>query len=125
MQQQILPLHSNLCLQIEQQQNPIVSNNSPNNELIIQQNRQSQRIYGQKGPGAPKGSKSQNKKNSVGGFVSFFFSIFKLIFNLIRLKKYINCVKIPQRRQNLICSNCKGNDTTLWRRNHKGEPVCK
>lgn len=78
MQQQILPLNSNLCLQIEQQQIPIVSNNSPNNELIIQQNRQSQRIYGQKGPGAPKGSKSQNKKNSVGGFVSFLF-----IFNFL------------------------------------------
>jgi hypothetical protein len=30
-----------------------------------------------------------------------------------------------QRRQGLICSNCKGNSTTLWRRNHLGEPVCK
>ncbi|KAH7719895.1 GATA transcription factor [Aphelenchoides avenae] len=29
-----------------------------------------------------------------------------------------------QRRQGLICSNCKGNSTTLWRRNHHGEPVC-
>uniref|UniRef100_A0A7E4VZT3 GATA-type domain-containing protein n=2 Tax=Panagrellus redivivus TaxID=6233 RepID=A0A7E4VZT3_PANRE len=30
----------------------------------------------------------------------------------------------PQRRQNLECSNCKGNQTTLWRRNNQGDPVC-
>uniref|UniRef100_A0A914CCE7 GATA-type domain-containing protein n=2 Tax=Acrobeloides nanus TaxID=290746 RepID=A0A914CCE7_9BILA len=29
-----------------------------------------------------------------------------------------------QRRQGLICSNCNGSSTTLWRRNHNGEPVC-
>uniref|UniRef100_A0A183C8F2 GATA-type domain-containing protein n=1 Tax=Globodera pallida TaxID=36090 RepID=A0A183C8F2_GLOPA len=27
-------------------------------------------------------------------------------------------------RQNLVCSNCHGSTTTLWRRNHHGEPVC-
>jgi len=32
--------------------------------------------------------------------------------------------QISQRRSGLICSNCKGSTTTLWRRNHKGEPVC-
>lgn len=66
-QQQILHNSSNpnLCMQID-----VVSRNSPNS--IQQQNsHQSQRI-GQKGPGAPKGSK-QHKKNSVGEFVGFFF----------------------------------------------------
>ncbi|KAF7633067.1 GATA-type domain-containing protein [Meloidogyne graminicola] len=29
-----------------------------------------------------------------------------------------------QKRQNLICSNCNGTATTLWRRNQNGEPVC-
>ncbi|WKY15475.1 hypothetical protein Q1695_000731 [Nippostrongylus brasiliensis] len=29
-----------------------------------------------------------------------------------------------QRRQGLICSNCGGTNTTLWRRNADGEPVC-
>lgn len=29
-----------------------------------------------------------------------------------------------QRRQGLICSNCGGTNTTLWRRNTEGEPVC-
>ncbi|CAK5128369.1 unnamed protein product [Meloidogyne enterolobii] len=29
-----------------------------------------------------------------------------------------------QKRQNLICSNCNTTITTLWRRNHNGEPVC-
>ncbi|CAJ0923376.1 unnamed protein product, partial [Mesorhabditis belari] len=28
------------------------------------------------------------------------------------------------RRQGLICSNCNGTNTTLWRRNAEGEPVC-
>ncbi|KAL3084910.1 hypothetical protein niasHT_035798 [Heterodera trifolii] len=27
-------------------------------------------------------------------------------------------------RQNLVCSNCDGSSTTLWRRNQHGEPVC-
>ncbi|ETN75137.1 GATA zinc finger [Necator americanus] len=30
-----------------------------------------------------------------------------------------------QRRQGLVCSNCGGTNTTLWRRNADGEPVCK
>ncbi|KAE9414516.1 hypothetical protein Angca_009994 [Angiostrongylus cantonensis] len=30
-----------------------------------------------------------------------------------------------QRRQGLVCSNCGGTNTTLWRRNAEGEPVCK
>uniref|UniRef100_A0A1I7X6C5 GATA-type domain-containing protein n=1 Tax=Heterorhabditis bacteriophora TaxID=37862 RepID=A0A1I7X6C5_HETBA len=30
-----------------------------------------------------------------------------------------------QRRQGLVCSNCNGTNTTLWRRNAEGEPVCK
>uniref|UniRef100_A0A914PF21 GATA-type domain-containing protein n=1 Tax=Panagrolaimus davidi TaxID=227884 RepID=A0A914PF21_9BILA len=38
------------------------------------------------------------------------------------VKKTTNSV--PQRRQNLICSNCKDHLTTLWRRNQHGEPVC-
>ncbi|KAJ1347235.1 hypothetical protein KIN20_002252 [Parelaphostrongylus tenuis] len=29
-----------------------------------------------------------------------------------------------QRRQGLVCSNCGGTNTTLWRRNAEGEPVC-
>ncbi|CAJ0610535.1 unnamed protein product [Cylicocyclus nassatus] len=29
-----------------------------------------------------------------------------------------------QRRQGLVCSNCSGTNTTLWRRNAEGEPVC-
>lgn len=29
-----------------------------------------------------------------------------------------------QRRAGLICSNCNGTNTTLWRRNAEGEPVC-
>ncbi|TKR81640.1 hypothetical protein L596_015480 [Steinernema carpocapsae] len=29
-----------------------------------------------------------------------------------------------QRRAGLVCSNCKGSTTTLWRRNAEGEPVC-
>ncbi|KAK6759644.1 hypothetical protein RB195_021306 [Necator americanus] len=29
-----------------------------------------------------------------------------------------------QRRQGLVCSNCGGTNTTLWRRNADGEPVC-
>ncbi|CAB3411603.1 unnamed protein product [Caenorhabditis bovis] len=29
-----------------------------------------------------------------------------------------------QRRQGLVCSNCQGTNTTLWRRNQDGEPVC-
>ncbi|KAE9550231.1 hypothetical protein FO519_006551 [Halicephalobus sp. NKZ332] len=29
-----------------------------------------------------------------------------------------------QRKQNMVCSNCKGSSTTLWRRNHLGESVC-
>ncbi|KAK0406255.1 hypothetical protein QR680_018460 [Steinernema hermaphroditum] len=29
-----------------------------------------------------------------------------------------------QRRVGLVCSNCKGSTTTLWRRNAEGEPVC-
>ncbi|CAJ0564860.1 unnamed protein product, partial [Mesorhabditis spiculigera] len=28
------------------------------------------------------------------------------------------------RRQGLVCSNCNGTNTTLWRRNAEGEPVC-
>ncbi|EFO89845.1 hypothetical protein GCK72_023586 [Caenorhabditis remanei] len=28
------------------------------------------------------------------------------------------------RRQGLICSNCNGTNTTLWRRNAEGDPVC-
>ncbi|CAD5229345.1 unnamed protein product [Bursaphelenchus okinawaensis] len=32
--------------------------------------------------------------------------------------------QVSQRRQGLVCTNCKGSSTTLWRRNHKGEPVC-
>uniref|UniRef100_A0A7E4W028 GATA-type domain-containing protein n=2 Tax=Panagrellus redivivus TaxID=6233 RepID=A0A7E4W028_PANRE len=30
----------------------------------------------------------------------------------------------PSRRQDLVCSNCKLSQTTLWRRNHNGESVC-
>ncbi|PAV83439.1 hypothetical protein WR25_08678 isoform C [Diploscapter pachys] len=30
----------------------------------------------------------------------------------------------PQRRQGLVCSNCNGTNTTLWRRNSEGDPVC-
>uniref|UniRef100_A0A1I7U0X8 GATA-type domain-containing protein n=1 Tax=Caenorhabditis tropicalis TaxID=1561998 RepID=A0A1I7U0X8_9PELO len=29
-----------------------------------------------------------------------------------------------QRRQGLVCSNCNGTNTTLWRRNAEGDPVC-
>uniref|UniRef100_A0A914XLD8 GATA-type domain-containing protein n=1 Tax=Plectus sambesii TaxID=2011161 RepID=A0A914XLD8_9BILA len=29
-----------------------------------------------------------------------------------------------QRRQGLVCANCNGTNTTLWRRNNEGEPVC-
>ncbi|CAI4226916.1 unnamed protein product [Auanema sp. JU1783] len=29
-----------------------------------------------------------------------------------------------QRRQGLVCSNCHGTNTTLWRRNGDGDPVC-
>uniref|UniRef100_A0A915BUB7 GATA-type domain-containing protein n=1 Tax=Parascaris univalens TaxID=6257 RepID=A0A915BUB7_PARUN len=29
-----------------------------------------------------------------------------------------------QRRQGLVCANCHGTNTTLWRRNAEGEPVC-
>ncbi|KHN73950.1 Transcription factor elt-2 [Toxocara canis] len=29
-----------------------------------------------------------------------------------------------QRRQGLVCANCHGTNTTLWRRNAQGEPVC-
>ncbi|CAP34895.2 Protein CBR-ELT-2 [Caenorhabditis briggsae] len=28
------------------------------------------------------------------------------------------------RRQGLVCSNCNGTNTTLWRRNAEGDPVC-
>merc|ERR1711974_173582 len=28
------------------------------------------------------------------------------------------------RREGTICANCKTSTTTLWRRNHNGEPVC-
>ncbi|VDO38778.1 unnamed protein product [Haemonchus placei] len=27
-------------------------------------------------------------------------------------------------KQGLVCSNCGGTNTTLWRRNAEGEPVC-
>uniref|UniRef100_A0A1I8C054 GATA-type domain-containing protein n=1 Tax=Meloidogyne hapla TaxID=6305 RepID=A0A1I8C054_MELHA len=39
----------------------------------------------------------------------------------------LNCPPpIPtQKRQNLVCSNCKGSSTTLWRRDQNGQPVCK
>lgn len=30
-----------------------------------------------------------------------------------------------QKRQGLVCSNCNGTNTTLWRRNAEGDPVCK
>ncbi|KAI6227002.1 hypothetical protein M3Y95_00680900 [Aphelenchoides besseyi] len=39
-------------------------------------------------------------------------------------KKSKKPAQVSQRRQGLICTNCKGSTTTLWRRNHKGEPVC-
>ncbi|KAF8382334.1 elt-2 [Pristionchus pacificus] len=29
-----------------------------------------------------------------------------------------------QKRQGLVCSNCNGTNTTLWRRNAEGDPVC-
>ncbi len=28
------------------------------------------------------------------------------------------------KREGTICANCKTTQTTLWRRNHNGEPVC-
>ena len=28
------------------------------------------------------------------------------------------------RREGTTCANCKTTNTTLWRRNHTGEPVC-
>ena len=28
------------------------------------------------------------------------------------------------RREGTSCANCKTTQTTLWRRNHNGEPVC-
>ncbi|XP_045108921.1 GATA-binding factor 2-like isoform X1 [Portunus trituberculatus] len=30
----------------------------------------------------------------------------------------------PQRRSGMTCSNCQTTNTTLWRRNNNGEPVC-
>ena len=32
--------------------------------------------------------------------------------------------KIPSRRCGMNCSNCRTTQTTLWRRNNSGEPVC-
>lgn len=58
-----------LCLELEDMQQQTTRGSPPNNRNIQQSQ---ERIYGQKGPGAPKGSKSQNKKNSVGGFVGLF-----------------------------------------------------
>ncbi|VDP06312.1 unnamed protein product [Heligmosomoides polygyrus] len=40
------------------------------------------------------------------------------------LKSYLQFQQNSQRRQGLICSNCGGTNTTLWRRNTEGEPVC-
>ncbi|GMT33472.1 hypothetical protein PFISCL1PPCAC_24769, partial [Pristionchus fissidentatus] len=36
----------------------------------------------------------------------------------------IASIATGQRRQGLICSNCNGTNTTLWRRNAEGDPVC-
>lgn len=63
----------------------------------------------------------QQKSNVASISVHVFYSIF-----------YVNSLTIlvvlqqnSQRRQGLVCSNCGGTNTTLWRRNAEGEPVCK
>ena len=33
-------------------------------------------------------------------------------------------LKSSTRREGTVCANCKTTHTTLWRRNHNGEPVC-
>ncbi|ENN73043.1 hypothetical protein YQE_10378, partial [Dendroctonus ponderosae] len=33
-------------------------------------------------------------------------------------------VQTSNRRNGVTCANCKTTNTTLWRRNNQGEPVC-
>uniref|UniRef100_A0A914Y398 GATA-type domain-containing protein n=1 Tax=Panagrolaimus superbus TaxID=310955 RepID=A0A914Y398_9BILA len=90
-------------------QNTLITTVSHSNELhhLQQQQHQEQQQQQQEvemhyPKSIPSGSGSEKKKQAT--------------------KKISNAV--PQRRQNLICSNCGDCKTTLWRRNHNGEPVC-
>ena len=43
------------------------------------------------------------------------------------MENYSYLISSPQstaRREGTVCANCKTTQTTLWRRNSNGEPVC-
>ena len=61
---------------------------------------------------------------------SFYIFLWKVLWynqssvvNTLKMKWY-HSFQSSARREGTTCANCKTTNTTLWRRNHSGEPVC-
>ena len=74
---------------------------------------------------------SSSKNNRfIRSLLSTFTQLIGMMSNSYK-KKFFNILLFPfsfrqssARREGTTCSNCKTTNTTLWRRNHNGEPVC-